>query len=159
MPDLAEPVDRGTPTTAVHARDVVMLVYRYAKDRGQKIANPADEIRPSSIARFQPRDRSLSPEQVGPVFRYLEKVARLPTIRLGVKLLLLTMLRKSEMSEGVWSEVNFTDRIWIIPAVRMKRSNPHNVYLSEQALDILVWASSAATSSSDSATVCKRRVA
>lgn len=131
-------VDRGAPATAVQARDVVMLVYRYAKDRGQKVTNPADEIRPSSIARFQPRDRSLSPEEVGLVFRYLEKVATLPTIRLGVKLLLLTMLRKSEMIEGVWSEVNFTDRVWTIPAVRMKRRNPHNVYLSELALDILV---------------------
>jgi integrase len=131
-------VDRGAPATAVHAREVVMLVYRYAKDRGQKIANPADEVRPSSIARFQPRDRALSAEEVGLVFRYLEKVTTSPTIRLGVKLLLLTMLRKSEMAEGEWSEVNFTERVWTIPAVRMKRRNPHNVYLSEQALDILV---------------------
>lgn len=131
-------VDRGAPATAVHAREVVMLVYRYARDRGQKIVNPADEVRPSSIARFQPRDRSLSAEEVGLVFRYLDKVSTSPTIRLGVKLLLLTMLRKSEMSEGEWSEVNFTERVWVIPAARMKRRNPHNVYLSEQALDILV---------------------
>jgi integrase len=131
-------VDRGAPATAVHAREVVMLVFRYARDRGQKIVNPADEVRPSSIARFQPRDRHLSAEEVGLVFRYLDKVATGPTIRLGVKLLLLTMLRKSEMGEGEWSEVNFTERVWTIPAVRMKRRNPHNVYLSDQALDILV---------------------
>ncbi|MFC5461005.1 tyrosine-type recombinase/integrase [Massilia niabensis] len=131
-------VDRGAPATAVHARDVVMLVFRYAKDRGQKVVNPADEVRPSSIARFQPRDRALSAEEVGLVFRFLDKVATSPTIRLGVKLLLLTMLRKSEMSEGEWSEVSFTDRVWVIPAARMKRRNPHNVYLSEAALDILV---------------------
>jgi integrase len=140
-------VDRGAPATAVHARDVVMLVYRYAKDRGQKVVNPADEIRPSSIARFQPRDRVLSAEEVGLVFRYLEKVATMPTLRLGVKLLLLTMLRKSEMGEGEWTEVNFTDRVWTIPAVRMKRRNPHNVYLSEQALDILVTLKTCAGSS------------
>jgi integrase len=115
-----------------------MLVYRYARDRGQKVGNPADEVRPSSIARFQPRDRSLSAEEVGLLFRYLEKIATSPTIRLGVKVLLLTMLRKSEMGEGEWTEVNFSDRVWTIPAARMKRRNPHNVYLSEQALDILV---------------------
>jgi hypothetical protein len=74
-------VDRGAPETAVHAREVVMLVYRYAKHRGQKIANPADEVRPSSIARFQPRDRALSAEEVGLVFRYLDKVATSPTVR------------------------------------------------------------------------------
>lgn len=131
-------VARGAPATAVHARDIVMLVFRYARDRGQKIANPADEVRPSSIARFEPRDRALSAEEVGLVYRYLDVVATSPTIRLGVKLLLLTMLRKSEMAEGEWSEVDFTKRVWTIPADRMKRRNPHNIYLSDQALDILV---------------------
>jgi len=131
-------VARGAPATAVQAREVVMLVFRYARERGQKVANPADEIRPSSIARFQPRERSLTSEEVRLVFHYLEKVATSATLRLGVKLLLLTMLRKSEMTEGKWTEINFTDRVWTIPALRMKRRNPHNVYLAEQALDILV---------------------
>jgi integrase len=131
-------VARGAPATAVHARDIVMMVFRYARERGQKVPNPGDEVRPSSIARFQPRDRSLSPEEVGIVYQYLDKIATSPTIRLGVKLLLLTMLRKSEMAEGVWDEVNFTSRTWTIPAARMKRRNPHNVYLSDQALDILI---------------------
>lgn len=131
-------VERGAPATAVHARDIVMLVFRYARERGQKVANPGDEVRPTSIARFQPRDRALSGEEIGVVFKYLSKVGTTPTIRLAVKLLLLTMLRKSEMSEGMWEEINFTNRVWTIPASRMKRRNPHNVYLSDQALDILV---------------------
>ena len=33
---------------------------------------------------------------------------------------------------------NFTDALWTIPARRMKRRNPHNVYLSRQALDMFV---------------------
>jgi integrase len=131
-------VERGAPATAVHARDIVMLVFRYARDRGQKLPNPADDVRPSSIARFQPRDRALSGEEICLLYRYLERIATSPVLRLGVKLLLLTMLRKSEMSEGTWDEVSFSDRVWTIPASRMKRRNPHNVYLSEQALDILI---------------------
>jgi hypothetical protein len=39
---------------------------------------------------------------------------------------------------GRVGEVNFTERVWTIPAARMTRRNPHNVYLSNQALDILV---------------------
>ena len=58
--------------------------------------------------------------------------------RLAVKLLLLTMLRKSELVEAEWSEINFTDALWTIPGSRMKRRNPHNVYLSRQALDMFV---------------------
>ena len=140
-------VARGAPATAVHARDIVMLVFRYAHDRGVKLPNPAEEVRPCSIARFQPRHRALSEEEIGLLFKYLEKVPTGPTIRLGVKLLLLTMLRKSEMGEGTWDEVNFTKRVWVIPAARMKRRNPHNVYLSDQALDILVTLKTCAGSS------------
>lgn len=61
-------VARGAPATAVHARDIVMLVFRYAHDRGVKLPNPAEEVRPCSIARFQPRDRALSEEEIGLLF-------------------------------------------------------------------------------------------
>lgn len=42
------------------------------------------------------------------------------------------------MAQGVWSEINVTEAVWTIPGPRMKRRNPHNVYLLRQALDILV---------------------
>ena len=131
-------VARGAPATAVHAREVVQSVYRYALEKGHKHDNPADLVRPTSIARFQPKDRSLSPAEIGVMYQYLEHVSTAPTIRLAVKLLLLTMLRKSELVEAVWTEINFTDALWTIPSERMKRRNPHNIYLSRQALDIFV---------------------
>ena len=131
-------VERGAPATAVHAREVVQMVYRYAIERGHRYENPADLVRPTSIARFQPRDRSLSHEEIKLLYHYLERVSTAPTIRLAVKLLLLTMLRKSELVEAVWEEINFTEAVWTIPAERMKRRNPHNIYLSKQALDIFV---------------------
>ncbi len=131
-------VERGAPATAVHAREVVQMVYRYALDRGHRYENPADLVRPTSIARFQPKDRALTPEEIKLLYQYLEYVSTAPTIRLAVKLLLLTMLRKSELVEATWDEINFTQALWTIPAMRMKRRNPHNVYLSRQALDIFV---------------------
>ena len=56
-------VERGAPATAVHAREVVLQVYRWAIERGQKVENPAEMVRPNSIAIFEPRDRALSPTQ------------------------------------------------------------------------------------------------
>ena len=131
-------VERGAPATAVHVREIVMMVYRHANERGHKYENPADLVRACSIAVFQPRDRSLAPEEISLLYEYLEHVATAPTIRLAVKLLLLTMLRKSELVDAVWDEINFTKALWTIPAIRMKRRNPHNVYLSRQALDIFI---------------------
>lgn len=70
--------------------------------------------------------------------KQLEHVPTLPTIRLGMKLFLLTMVRKSESQDAVWDEVDFENAVWTIPKERMKRSKAHNVYLSRQALDIMI---------------------
>ena len=131
-------VDRGAPATAIHVRDIVKQIYGFAILHGEKIANPADEVGPSSIATFVPKDRSLSPSEIRVLFRCIEKVATLPTIRLGMKFYLLSMVRKSELQDAVWDEVDFENAVWSIPKERMKRSKAHNVYLSQQMLDILI---------------------
>src|SRR5690606_36988845 len=81
-------VERGAPATAVHAREIVYPVYRWAIERGQKVENPAELVRPASIAKFAPRDRALTPEEIGLMYQYLERVGTSPSIRAAVKLLL-----------------------------------------------------------------------
>lgn len=51
---------RGAPATAVHVRDVVKQVFSFAILHGEKVSNPADDVGPSSIATFVPKDRALS---------------------------------------------------------------------------------------------------
>jgi integrase len=131
-------VDRGAPATAIHVRDIVKQIFGFAILHGEKIANPADEVGPASIATFVPKDRSLSPSEIRVLFRELEKVPTLPTIRLGMRFFLLSMVRKSELQDAVWEEVDFENAVWTIPKERMKRSKAHNVYLSQQMLDILI---------------------
>jgi len=131
-------VDRGAPATAIHARDIVKQIYSFAKLKGARVANPADEVGPASIANFVPRDRSLTPSEIRVMLKQLEHVPTLPTIRLGLRLILLTMVRKSELQDATWDEVDFENAVWSIPKERMKRSKAHNVYLSRQALDIII---------------------
>ena len=131
-------VERGAPATAVHVREIVMQIFRWAMERGQKVENPAELVRPSTIATFEPRDRALTPDEIALMYQYIERIGTSPSIRAAAKLLLLTMVRKSELTDAKWSEINFTDAVWTIPKERMKRRNPHNVYLSSQALDFLI---------------------
>lgn len=130
--------DRGAPATAIHVRDIVKQIYGFAILHGERIANPADEVGPASIATFAPKDRTLSPSEIRVLFAQLEHVPTLPTIRLGLRLILLTMVRKGELQDATWDEIDFENALWSIPKERMKRSKPHNVYLSRQALDIMV---------------------
>ncbi|MDX8380440.1 MAG: tyrosine-type recombinase/integrase [Gallionella sp.] len=129
-------VDRGAPASAIHVREIVQSIYRYAADKGYKYINPADSIKPKSIAIFKPRERSLSHEEMQVLFKYVEKEPCFPSIKLAIRLLLLTMLRKSELLDATWDEISFTNAMWTIPASRMKMSKSHIVYLSSQALDI-----------------------
>jgi len=130
--------DRGAPATAIHVRDIIKQVFAFAALHGDKAPNPADEVGPSSIATFVPKDRALSPSEIRVMHRVLDASATLPTIRLALRLILLTLVRKSELVEATWNEVDFESGIWSIPKGRMKAGKPHNVYLSTQAMDIMV---------------------
>ena len=130
--------ERGAAAPAVHAREIVLQVFRFIQARGLKIDNPAESIRPSAIATFKARDRALTPAEIHTFFNALEQTATMSTLRLAVKFMLLTLVRKTEFIEAKWDEVNFETEIWTIPKERMKAGRPHNVYLSQQALDILV---------------------
>jgi integrase len=131
-------VARDAPATAIHVREQMKLVFAYARLYGEKVDNPATDVAPASIARFVPRERSLSPREIRLFYPLLEQVPTLPTIRLGMKLILLTLVRKSELTFATWDEVDFANAIWRIPAERMKCGRPHNIYLSRQALDIMI---------------------
>lgn len=98
--------ERGAPATAIHVRDIVKQIYGFAILHGEKVANPADDVGPASIASFVPKDRALSPAEIRVMLGQLEHVPTLPTIRLGMKLFLLTMVRKSELQDATWDEVD-----------------------------------------------------
>ncbi|MBR8184518.1 tyrosine-type recombinase/integrase [Burkholderia ambifaria] len=129
---------RGAPATAVQIRDIVKQIYGYANTHGEKVANPADSVGAASIATFVPKDRALSPLEIRLMSIPLDSVATYPTIRLALRLILLTMVRKSELIQATWDEVDFEAATWTIPKQRMKGRKPHMIYLSRQGLDIFV---------------------
>ncbi|HCX4443433.1 tyrosine-type recombinase/integrase [Escherichia coli] len=131
-------VERGGRATAVQAREIISSVYRHANDRGHGLFNPAADIKPSSIAIFKPRERTLTPEEIGLFFRTLDAIGAMGTMKMALKLVLITMVRKGEFTNATWDEIDFKKWTWIIPSDRMKGSRAHVIYLPKQAQDILV---------------------
>lgn len=129
---------RGAGSTALLVRDIVKQIFNFEKLHGRRIFNIAEDVSPASIEILQPRDRFLSPDEIRIAFDLIQYVATYPTLRLGLKFILLTMVRKSELIDATWDEVNFETAVWTIPKERMKRARAHNVYLSQQSLDILI---------------------
>ncbi|EDJ2375400.1 integrase [Salmonella enterica subsp. enterica serovar Mbandaka] len=131
-------VERGGRATAVQAREIISSVYRHANDRGHGLFNPAADIKPSSIAMFKPRERTLSPDEIGMFFRALDDVGAMGTMKMALKLVLLTLVRKNEFISATWPEVDFNKWTWTIPGGRMKAGRAHVIYLPKQAQDLLV---------------------
>ena len=128
--------ERG-PGPAVHARELVSQVYRFANGKGVDVANPADALARKAYATFVPRERNLNRHEIKTLLDGLEMTGTAPTLRLAVRFLLLTGVRKGEFIRATWAEVDWERAQWLIPAERMKAGKPHTVYLAEQTLDIL----------------------
>jgi integrase len=55
----------------------------------------------------------------------------------ALELLILTATRTGEMINAQWDEVDFKDKMWIVPAARMKAAREHRVPLSAAAVSVL----------------------
>jgi integrase len=89
-----------------------------------KVDNPAEGIQPSAIATFKPRDRALTPAETYVFFSALEQTSTMPTLRLAIKFMLLTLVRKSEFILAIWDEIDFDAAVWTVPKERMKAARP-----------------------------------
>lgn len=56
---------------------------------------------------------------------------------IAIKLIMLTFVRTSELTNATWKEFNLEKAEWHIPAERMKMRLPHFVPLSKQVLELL----------------------
>lgn len=90
------------------------------------------------------------PEDIGKLMRGIQQwYLRCQQVQVGLALRLMpyVFLRASELTGGLWREVDFESRLWTIPAERMKMTRPHIVPLSRQALELLEEAKSYAGNS------------
>jgi integrase len=54
-----------------------------------------------------------------------------------LEMIVLTALRLDEAREGTWDEIDFDEKVWTIPANRMKAGEKHRVPLSAAAIAVL----------------------
>lgn len=62
--------------------------------------------------------------------------------KLALEFLILTAARSGEVRGALWTEIDLTNKVWEIPAERMKMKRPHRVPLCDRAIEILNLAAS-----------------
>lgn len=125
---------RGADHMALHTRNVMKRLFAYAIAREKATFNPAAAVEARFIATARSRDVALTPVEVGKLLRAIYQSSMKRSHKLALHLLILCMVRKSELIEARWEEIDFDKAEWSIPADRMKKDRPHLVPLSRQAV-------------------------
>lgn len=74
-------------------------------------------------------------EEVPSFIGHLHRRCSVP--RLALEFLILCASRSGEVRGATWSEIDLANRMWTIPAIRMKVGKAHVVPLSDAAVDVL----------------------
>jgi integrase len=129
---------RGAPSMADKALTLVNQTYLYAIKKGLCARNPAVTLS-VTLPESKPRP-AVALEEVPALIKAIDGYGGDAVTKLGLKLMLHTFLRTSEMIGAEWSEFDMAAAVWIVPVARMKMKKgrgDHLVPLSRQALAIL----------------------
>jgi integrase len=126
----------GFEAAAVSLRGVLKRLFDYAVARQVVDKNPAAALPTRFIAKLKARDRALTPEEIRTYLRTLYQSSIRQQFKLGLHLILLTLVRKSELLNARWEHVHLDEGLWEIPAENSKTGKPHLVFLSRQSVEI-----------------------
>ena len=135
------PIWSAKPETAARVRQRIEAILAAAIARGWRTAaNPADAavihaILPRRAKRTRSHHAALPYRAVPALYRRLSVMDGMAARAL--RFAILTAGRTGEVREAVWDEIDPAERLWIVPATRMKAEREHRVPLSGPALSLL----------------------
>ena len=130
--------DRGAIETAHRAKQTAGQIFRYAVATGRAERDPSGDLKG---ALQHPKKKHLAaitePDQVGQLMLAIEGYTGSPVVYAALRLSPLLFQRPGEIRHMEWSEINWEEERWEIPAEKMKIRQPHIVPLCNQAIEIL----------------------
>jgi integrase len=131
-------VKRGAPYQAHNALGYLRRLFNWAIGTHEFgiDASPVERLSPKDlIGKREARERTLTDAELCAVWD--------ATVPMGypygplVRLLILTGQREREVADMSWSEINFDQALWTIPAIRMKGARAHEIPLVATAVALL----------------------
>lgn len=112
-------------------------VMTHAVNTGILHHNPLSGIRSAFQAPKVTNMATIRPNELGKLMTDISYASIKLVTRCLLEWQLHTMTRPSESAKAQWSEIDLENRLWVIPAERMKMRLEHKVPLSSQAIEIL----------------------
>jgi integrase len=128
--------DHGFDAAAGQIRGLLKRMMDYAVTCGVIPVNPVLALPMRHVHKARSRERALSPQEIGQFLKaaYQSNIRR--QFKVGLHIILLTMVRKSELLLARWEDVHLDEGEWHIPAENSKTGKPHIVYLPLQAVTL-----------------------
>jgi integrase len=129
---------RGHHETALRLRSFAGRVFRYGFATLRTERNPADILRGAlTVPRVKHHAAIVEPKKVGDLLRAIDGYTGRPETLHALRIAPHVFLRPGELRQAKWSEIDFAEKVWRVPAERMKMKQPHAVPLSRQVLFLL----------------------
>ena len=130
------PIWTEKPQTARLVRQRLRTVLNWARTAGHfEGVNPVEGVE-GGLAKQKDRVKHHAAMPWGDVPGFMSDLGESVT-ELALRFLILTAARSGEVRGAQWSEIDTEERLWIIPADRMKSEREHRVPLSDEALVVL----------------------
>lgn len=138
-----EPIWTTKPETAGRVRGRIETVLDWAKAHGYRDGENPARWR-GHLDKALPSRRKVRAVRNHPALPYAEIPAFMADLRnrdgvspRALEFVILTAARTSEVIEAVWDEINLREKLWTLPAERMKAGKEHKVPLSDRAVALL----------------------
>ena len=134
------PIWTTKPETARRVRQRIRTVLKWAMAHEFVEHNAAGEGIDGALPamrRFKAHHRALPHAEVPAALETIDASTAGMAAKLCLRFLILTAARSGEARGATWSELDLGNRLWTIPAERMKGGAEHRVPLSDAALAVL----------------------
>ncbi len=125
--------EQGFDAAAGQVRGLLKRMLDYALTCGLIQANPVMALPMRHVYRAAARDRALTPDEIRQFLRAMQTSNIRRQFKIAFQLILMTLVRKSELMLAQWKDVHLDAGEWHIPVENSKTGKPHIVYLSTQA--------------------------
>lgn len=129
---------RGAIETAHRAKQVAGRVFRYAVATGRAERDPSRDLSGALTPKIKGHLAALTdPKEVATLLRAIDGFYGTPVVRAALHLSPYLFVRPGELRHMEWTEINWEESRWEIPAEKMKMRTQHIVPLCSQAQAIL----------------------
>lgn len=136
--DLLVKIWLAKPETARRVRQRIGAVLDWAYAKGLRSTEAPMRSISKGLPRQPKKDNHFSALPYADAPALMAKLTEQDTVgRLALRFLILTAARSGEARLATWREVDLKEKLWTIPAARMKAGKEHIVPLSSQAVNIL----------------------